>query len=51
MCWRPSTPAAFPLLAGGNCPCGCAKAAAVLLEATCFCAWDFPSPVLHIPGF
>jgi hypothetical protein len=24
---------------------------AVLLETTCFCAWDFPSPVLHITGF
>jgi hypothetical protein len=36
MCWWPATLAAFPLLAGGNCPCGCAKVAAVLLEATCF---------------
>jgi hypothetical protein len=44
------TPAALSLLAGGNCPCGCASGCMILLEATCFCAWDISSFLLHISG-
>jgi hypothetical protein len=42
--WWPATPAAFSLLAGGNCPRGCAKVARLLLERLAFARGISPLP-------
>jgi hypothetical protein len=42
--WWPATPTAFSLLAGGNCPRGCAKVVRLLLERLAFARGISPLP-------